>query len=383
LSADGEHESFPSEREESGVTEPSLPVSDPARTEVEEPTRALPVEESPGQPGGAPDPVVDEAAAREARRREQDRAARRSFWRELPILIVVAVGLALLIKTFLLQAFYIPSGSMENTLKVSDRVLVNKVVYDFRKPHRGEIVVFNGKKAGNNWPNVRTDTEVTPSSGISRVLRDIQSFIGLGSPNDHDFIKRVIAVGGDTIECPAVSPGSNDCSGVVVNGVKLDESSYTYGTASDGQTAIKTSDPTHAFAKVVVPKGELFVMGDHRDDSNDSRFNGTITVSSVVGRAFVTVWPLSRFGGHGVPKDFSGKIPAGTSSLKPSPAEAVRTSALTSALTSAALPPVAGLAGALPIVGLNRRRRRRKAGKAGTAGMADMAGKAGKAAARP
>ena len=341
------------------MTDPHLPVAS-----AEEPTRtfpdadvAAPAPAAGGASGGPEGPdgpdTTDAATPRHAR----DRSSRRSFWRELPILVVVAVGLALLIKTFLLQAFYIPSGSMENTLKVSDRVLVNKVVYDFRDPHRGEIVVFNGKKAGNNWPNVRTDTEVTPSNGISRVLRDIQSFIGLGSPNDHDFIKRVIAVGGDTVECPSVSPGDiNDCDGVVVNGVKLDESSYTYGTASDGVTAIKTARPTHHFDKVVVPKGELFVMGDHRDDSNDSRFNGTIKVSSVVGRAFVTVWPLSRFGGHGVPKDFNGKIPAGTGALEPTFAE--------SAMTSAALPPVAGLVGALPIVGLNRRRLRRKARKA-------------------
>ncbi|HVU74179.1 MAG TPA: signal peptidase I [Mycobacteriales bacterium] len=331
------------------MTDPHVPAA-PADEPTYESTRV-------DEPQPAAATTRAEPVDPEARRRAEERAARRSFWRELPILVIVAVGLALLIKTFLLQAFYIPSGSMENTLKISDRVLVNKVVYDFRDPHRGEIVVFNGKKAGNNWPNVRTDTEVTPSSGISRVLRDIQSFIGLGSPNDHDFIKRVIAVGGDTIECPPVSAADpNDCDGVVVNGVKLDESSYTYGTDSDGNTAIKTPHPTHAFNKTVVPKGELFVMGDHRDDSNDSRFNGTVKVSSVVGRAFVTVWPLSRFGGHGVPKDFSGHIPAGTGALKPSIAEL--------AMTSGATPPAAGLLGALPIVGLNRRRRHRKLAKA-------------------
>ena len=270
-------------------------------------------------------------------RRSAERKAHRSFWVELPILVVIAVGLALLIKTFLLQAFFIPSGSMENTLKVGDRVLVNKVVYDFRSPHRGEIVVFSGKKAGNSWGNVHTEGTVGPGNSVTRVLRHIQSFIGLGSPNDSDFIKRVIGVGGDTVDCPAVSPGSNDCAHVTVNGVPLDESAYTYATGSDGR-ATKAPMPTRAFMHpFTVPKGELFVMGDHRDNSNDSRFNGTIKVSSVVGKAFVTVWPLSRIGWHGVPKTFSQHL-----------------------ASSGALAPILGLLGAAPITLVRRRRRRRQ-----------------------
>ncbi|HWC34767.1 MAG TPA: signal peptidase I [Mycobacteriales bacterium] len=221
-----------------------------------------------------------------------------SFWRELPFLVLIALVLALLIKTFLVQAFYIPSASMENTLQGGgaflgasatgkhpyDRVLVNKLVYDFRDPHRGEIVVF---KKPPGWPNESNFT--TPSNPVIRFFHGIGAAIGIAPSGGSDFIKRVIGVGGDTVSC------KNDV--LSVNGRVLHES-YLYpgshpcsGGAFDNTTK-------------VVPKGELFVMGDHRDDSDDSRVHGFVPVKDVIGRAFVVIWPISDWKTLPVPSTF-------------------------------------------------------------------------------
>jgi signal peptidase I len=224
--------------------------------------------------------------------------ARSPFWRELPFLVVVALVLALLIKTFLVQAFYIPSASMENTLQGGnptccgaspghpyDRVLVNKLVYDFRSPRRGEIVVFKGP------PRWREELDYTPPSNpVSRLIHDVASVIGFAPSGGSDFIKRVIGVGGDTIRCrhdvlsvnghtlssePFLFPGSDPCS----------------SDDFDGKT-------------VHVPDGDIFVMGDHRDDSSDSRVNGPVPVKDVIGRAFVVIWPVSNWKTLPIPATF-------------------------------------------------------------------------------
>jgi signal peptidase I len=221
------------------------------------------------------------------------------FWRELPFLVIVALVLAVLIKTFLVQAFYIPSASMENTLQGGnpacdcgsspghpyDRVLVNKLVYDFRSPHRGEIVVFKGPP---RWPNESEFT--TPSNPVSRLFHDIGSVIGLAPSSGSDFIKRVIGIGGDTVSC------KNDV--LSVNGRPLHET-YLYphshpcsGDGFEGKT-------------VHVPPGQVFVMGDHRDDSEDSRVNGSVPVSDVIGRAFVVIWPASDWKTLPIPSSFA------------------------------------------------------------------------------
>ena len=120
----------------------------------------------------------------------------RSGWRELPFLVVLAVVLALVIKAVLLQAFYIPSGSMQHTLEVGDRVLVNKLVYEFRGIHRGEVVVFNGI---DDWA---PEAEVSaPSNGLQRTLRAVSGAVGIGAPGEKDFIKRVIGRPGDRVMC--------------------------------------------------------------------------------------------------------------------------------------------------------------------------------------
>ena len=226
-----------------------------------------------------------------------------SFWKELPILVAVAVGLALLIKTFLLQAFYIPSGSMQNTLAIGDRVLVNKLVYDFRNPHRGEIVVFNGN--GTGFENVAENIQAAPGNVVQRTLRDVQGFLGLGgNPSEHDFIKRVVAIGGDTVECPPSKAGDpSSCLHVEVNGKALDESSYLF------------EDNHRVFQATKIKKGYIWVMGDHRGSSSDSRDNGQVPVDHVVGRAFVTIWPFSHVGGHGVPKTFDQHLSADAPAL--------------------------------------------------------------------
>jgi signal peptidase I len=211
------------------------------------------------------------------------------FWQEFPVLVIVALVLALLLKTFLVQAFYIPSASMENTLQGGnpscdcgaspghpfDRVLVNKLAYDFSSPHRGDIVVFKGPP---RWPIESEFT--TPSNPIARVIHDVGAVIGLAPSSGSDFIKRVIGVAGDRISC------RNDV--LSVNGHVLTEPflyPHSHPCSADdfeGRT-------------VVVPKGDIFVMGDHRDNSEDSRVNGSVPVSDVIGRAFVVIWPISQW----------------------------------------------------------------------------------------
>ena len=155
--------------------------------------------------------------SRRAARRSPGRAQRkRSFWRELPILVAVALLLAVIIKTYAIQAFYIPSGSMENTLEINDRVLVNKIVYHLRDIHRGDIVVFNGD---GSWD---PGLPVPVSGNIFQQFADgFSSMFGFGHPGDI-LIKRVIGIPGDHVACC-------DAQGrVTVNGVPLNEQSYLY-----------------------------------------------------------------------------------------------------------------------------------------------------------
>ncbi|MCW2548997.1 MAG: signal peptidase [Mycobacterium sp.] len=222
---------------------------------------------------------------------------KKSLFREIPVLVVIALVLALLIKSFVVQPFYIPSGSMERTLLVNDRVLVNKMIYHFRDVKRGEIVVFNIEGTGF----ARYATPLNPPSNIvSRAFRNLENLFGLG-PNNKDFIKRVIAVGGDTVAC------CNAKNQVTVNGVGLVEP-YVF---LDGPEV----SPARKFGPIKVAKGNLWVMGDHRNDSADSRVGGQVPQSKVVGQAFVRVWPLSKWRGFGVPQTFSSLNAAGSESI--------------------------------------------------------------------
>ena len=200
---------------------------------------------------------------------------------ELPLLIIAALVLAFVIKTFLVQAFYIPSGSMIPTLDIGDRVLVEKVTYRFREPERGEVIVFS-----------RPGVERGPTT-LRTVARSFLEGLGLVQPDaDIDLIKRVVGLPGETIEIR---------KGVVyVNKRALDES--------------YAQPETRNFARVKVPPGQLFMMGDNRMNSDDSRFGlGTVPIANVVGKAFVILWPPGS-AEFGLDRDYPG---VGERSIRP------------------------------------------------------------------
>jgi signal peptidase I len=225
------------------------------------------------------------------RRRLVMRRKEMPLWQELPLLLVVAFCLAVLIRTFLVQAFYIPSGSMEKTLLVGDRVLVNKVVYDMRDPLRGEVVVFRGT---DNWaPEV---TETVSNSFSAKLGRTIGDLVGVSRPGERDFIKRVIGLPGDKVAC------CDDQGRITVNGVGIDEPYIAPGYNSDlNQPPNPTQCSSRRFTELTIPAGEMFVMGDHRGISLDARCQGPVPIKNIIGRAFVIVWPSSRFTSLSVP----------------------------------------------------------------------------------
>lgn len=281
-------------------------------------------------PAGDATAPVEDAPEVEPKKKKDDG----SFLRELPFLLLIAFVLALVIKAFLVQAFFIPSGSMEQTLHgcpgcKGDRVLVNKVVYKLRDINRGEIVVFNG------LDSFQSEVVVPPPrNGFESARRKVASWIGLGTPGEKDFIKRVIGLPGDTVAC---------CTNghVTVNGVELNEP-YLF------------EDDAREFQAVVVPEDKLFVMGDHRSRSSDSRDHGPVPSDKVIGRAFVVVWPPSRFKGLPVPAEIeNAEIP------EPQAAGAPPASLPSSPWSVAMTPPVLGLALATPITVARRRYRRR------------------------
>jgi signal peptidase I len=286
-------------------------------------------------PGAEPGAQPDAEAAAEHEQEPTDSAAnakkvkrKRSFWRDLAVIVVAALVLTILLKAFVVQVFSIPSGSMENTLLPGDRILVSKVVYKFRPIARGDVVVFSG--AGSWDPPTQQ-----ASNPLLRIWDDAINLVGIAGPQT-DYVKRVIGIPEDHVAC------CNAKGQVTVNGVPLSESSFIYpGDA-----------PSELRFNITVPPGRLWVMGDNRGDSDDSRYrsndpdDGTIPESAVVGRAFLIIWPLSRISDVPIPNTFEQ-------------------AGLTAAAAVAVAPPatVAGgsaLAGAMVLTW--RRRRRRKAG---------------------
>jgi signal peptidase I len=256
------------------------PSSTKAPVLTSEPTDAEPVPEGSGSPE---DEGADEHPHRHHRRHGLVPA-----WAELPVLIGLALVLAMLVKAFLVQAFYIPSGSMEDTLRIGDRVLVDKVSYRFGDIHRGDVIVFNGVDSFT----AEVDVE-EPANPVAKAVREVGSWVGVAQPSERDFIKRVIGVPGDHVT--ADGHGS-----VKVNGVALEEASYVFpGDA-----------PSDRAFDVVVPPGKLWVLGDHRSQSADSREHmgdpggGYVPEDKVIGKAFVIVWPVGHWGTVGTPKTF-------------------------------------------------------------------------------
>lgn len=269
-------------------------------------------------------------AERRKLQRKVKRRRRRSAMKEIPLLVGVAVLIALVLKTFLVQAFVIPSGSMEQTIQIGDRVLVDKLTPWFgSKPQRGDVVVF---KDPGGWLQDEQTTVKREDPVVIKQVKQALTFIGLlPSDDEKDLIKRVVGVGGDTIECEGTGP-------LKVNGKALSEASYVY----PGNTPCSQDDQGGQF-KVKVPEGHIWVMGDHRQNSRDSRYNqsdknhGMVPVDEVVGRAIVIAWPINRWDNLSVPDTFEQNLSA-------------RSVALTVA------PQGLALAGAVPLVLWRRRR---------------------------
>lgn len=181
------------------------------------------------------------------------------------MLLVIALMLAFLLRTFVVQVFYIPSSSMEPTLSVNDRMIVEKLTYRFREPERGEIVVFEGESL--------TETTADDNAG-ERVVRVIGQFLGVVPASARDFVKRVIGLPGDEI---LIEQGV-----VSVNGVPLEEPYVVFDDPSD-------------YGPVIVPEGTLFFLGDNRPNSSDSRRSlGFVPRDKVVGRSYAIIWPVDH-----------------------------------------------------------------------------------------
>jgi signal peptidase I len=277
-------------------------------------------DQDPGPLASASTPEPGQSAPATQKKKKKKK---KSFGRELLTIVVAAAVLTLLVKAFVVQVYRIPSGSMENTLQVGDRVLVNKVVYHFRGIARGDVIVFSGQ---DSWG---PDAPPPSSDPVVRIFDDVLSGIGL-QDNQTYYIKRVIGLPGDHVAC--CTDGK-----VTVNGVPLSEGSYVY--PGNPPSSVKFSE--------VVPAGHLWVMGDHRSDSEDSRYNtgdpggGAIPENQVVGRAFLIIWPPSQIRDLPIPSTFQQ-----------------------AALSAAAAEPVAGAAAAgvigVPLLLLRRRRSRRR-----------------------
>jgi signal peptidase I len=277
-----------------GAPAPSPAVNSPSGTETPD----------PGAKSGQPIP--------EAGRRRRRKQRRKAPWWELPALVALAIVIAILVKTFLVQPFYIPSQSMEKTLHgcpgcSGDRILVNKIVYDFRDPHPGDIVVFNAPPGWNDEP-----PQQPPSNPVLRFIRGFGQLIGFVPPDGLVLVKRVIAIGGQTVKGDAAGHVYISDHGPKGPYRKLDET-YVYESGVD---------PRAKFGPITVPKARVWVMGDHRDESADSRYHcgsggqdsgpgrcldptaATVPIGDVIGKAVLIAWPPSRWTTLGTPKTF-------------------------------------------------------------------------------
>lgn len=198
------------------------------------------------------------------------------FLRDVVVIIAAALVISFLIKTFLIRSFYIPSESMQQTLLVNDRIIVNQLVPGVVPIERGDVVVFRDP---GGWLTVAPQP---PQPPLAAAGDWVLSLIGLSaSDSDEHLVKRVIGLPGDRIVC------CNDLGQLSINGVPIDE---PYVSLPDGSTNVSGRD-----FQEDVPEGTLWVMGDNRYDSSDSRFNGVVPIADVVGRVFVISWPIDRW----------------------------------------------------------------------------------------
>jgi len=226
-----------------------------------------------------------EGEARRPRTAKKPRNGVLTFLRDLVIIFIAALLVSFLVKTFLIRSFYIPSESMQNTLQVNDRVIVNELVPGAVKLKRGDVVVF---KDPGGWLTGETLPNVQPTTPIGKAADWLLTQVGLGTGDSDDhLIKRVIGLPGDKVSC------CNDLGQMSVNGVPIKE---PYLKLPTGESRASGTD-----FSVTVPKGTIWVMGDNRYDSKDSRYNGDtpskgfVPMSDVTGRAFVISWPSSRW----------------------------------------------------------------------------------------
>lgn len=220
------------------------------------------------------------------------------LWQEMPILLTVAFCLAVLIRTFLFQAFFIPSRSMETTLLIGDRVLVNKFIYDMRGPRRGEIVVFSGP---DNWLSETPPAPPNPGA-LAKLTGTLGDLVGLTRPGDKDFIKRIIGLPGDKVSC--CDPQGR----VLINGKPLEEP-YIFENSPADQSA-EGQCRGRQFNEVTVGRGQMLVMGDHRLVSLDGRCQGLVPITKIIGRAFVVVFPVKSWQRLDPPSTFDAVPPA-------------------------------------------------------------------------
>ncbi|MFG2644661.1 signal peptidase I [Streptomyces sp. NPDC048370] len=250
-------------------------------SETEERSRSARISGPDGQPaepaGGSLGPPPAEPEEGDERSGIADRFG--WSWRRTGGIGALCVVFVLLLSHFVLQPFLIPSSSMEPTLQVGDRILVNKLAYRFGdQPRRGDVVVFDGTGSF-----VRQAPEENPVTGL---LHGAAAALGLAEPAETDFVKRVVGVGGDRVVCC-------DKNGrLTVNGVPVEEWYVQLGDA-----------PSKVPFDIVVPQGTLWVMGDHRSQSSDSRDHlgqpggGMVPVERVIGRADWIGWPFGRWAG--------------------------------------------------------------------------------------
>ncbi len=333
-------------------------MTDDSESGGHDPPEAEPVISSPAaepEPGSAdddrpstPEPVPGTSFRERRRSKKAAKAAkprRKTPWWELPLLVVVAILIAIVVKTFVVQPFYIPSQSMEKTLHGcpgchGDRILVNKPIYDLRDPHQGDIVVFHAPKGWDEEPSSKP-----PSNPFVRAVRGFGQLVGFVPPDGQVLVKRVIATGGQRVQ--------GDAEGNVM----VSKRGGPFRTLKEPYVFVDAAGGQRTFGPVTVPKGRLWVMGDHRNDSADSRYHcgpdghdttddtacdpkfSTVPVDDVIGKAFVIAWPPSRWRTLGTPSTFE----SAASSLAPS------------------VPSVVAVAVVAPIVIVRRRRRRRPA----------------------